>query len=134
MPHPVSRVVSRFNFFRGAGGDVFWWALPVERSDVSGVRGVSGGKLGCVVGYCCRRSSVLAFFGEQTVRVVACGGYSVSFDAIGSVGRGVGGGAGVFVWVGITRRVQGGLLGLVVTGLSVLLTWGIREGYVLLWG
>ncbi len=38
---------------------------------------------------------------------------------VGSAGGSVGGGAGVFVWVGIVRRVRGGLLRLVVAGPSV---------------
>ncbi len=76
---------------------------------------------GCAVGSCYRRTSVLTFFGEQTVRVVGCGGHSVSSDAgllVGSVGGSVGGSPGMFVLVGIARRVRGGLLGLVVTGPS----------------
>ena len=39
-----------------------------------------GGICGSVVGFCCRGSSVLVFFGEQTVHVVVWGRYFVSSD------------------------------------------------------
>ena len=79
---------------------------------------MSGSVCGCVVGFCCRGSSVLVFFGEQVVRVVVCGRYFVSSDAGLLVGS-VGGSVGMFLWTGIVRRVQGGLVGLVVSGPSV---------------
>ena len=47
----------------------------------------------CVVGFCCLRGSVLAFFGERGVLVVLCGRYYVGSGAGRLVGR-VGGGGG----------------------------------------
>ena len=54
--------------------------------------------------------------------MVACGRYTVSSDAerlVGSVPGSVGGSVGIFLWVGMARRPQGGLVGLVVEGPSV---------------
>ncbi len=38
LSRPVSGGVSRFCFLRGVGGGILWWALPIERPGVSGVR------------------------------------------------------------------------------------------------
>ena len=48
---------------------------------------------GCVVGFCCLRVSVLAFFGEEGALVILCGRCSVGSGAGRLVGR-VGGGGG----------------------------------------
>ena len=72
----------------------------------------------CVVGFGCRGTSVLVFFGEKTDLVVVCGGCTVSSGEghlIGCVGRI----DGMCLWLGITRGVWGSLVGLVEVGPSV---------------